>query len=155
LFAWLWVWLAKRNLNPSTPVKMSLGLLFMALAYATMMGASLIVIGGEKPLPTWLAITYVLQTFGEICLYPIGLSAVTKLSPRKLVGQMMGVFFIALAYGNLIAGLFAGEFNEEAIASDPSRLVDLFGTVMKVMLISGIIVLIFSKPIRKLMGDVR
>jgi POT family proton-dependent oligopeptide transporter len=155
VFAWLWVWLAKRNLNPSTPVKISLGLLFMALAYATMMGASLVVIGGEKPLPTWLATTYVLQTFGEICLYPIGLSAVTKLSPRKLVGQMMGVFFIALAYGNLIAGLFAGEFNDQAIASDPSLLVELFGTVMKVMLISGIIVLIFSKPIRKLMGEVR
>ena len=155
LFAWLWVWLAKRNMNPSTPVKLSFGLIFMGLGYAVMMGASLIVIGGDKPLPTWLVLTYVLHTFGEICLYPIGLSAVTKLSPRKLVGQMMGVFFIALAYGNLIAGLFAGEFDREAIAQDPSLLLDLFGVVMKVMLISGIIVLIFSKPIRKLMGDIR
>lgn len=155
LFAWLWVWLSKRNLNPSTPVKLSMGLLFMALSYAVMMGASLVVVGGEKPLPTWLAVTYVLQTFGEICLYPIGLSAVTKLSPRKLVGQMMGVFFISLAYGNLIAGLFAGEFDEGAIAADPSMLLDLFGAVMKVMLISGIIVLIISKPVRKLMGDIR
>lgn len=155
MFAWLWVWLAKRNMNPSTPAKLSFGLLFMGLGYAVMMGASLIVIGGDKPLPTWLALTYLLHTFGEICLYPIGLSAVTKLSPKKLVGQMMGVFFIALAYGNLIAGLFAGEFDEHAIASDPSLLLDLFGVVMKVMLISGIIVLIFSKPIRKLMGDIR
>ncbi|HEX8038970.1 MAG TPA: peptide MFS transporter [Chryseosolibacter sp.] len=155
VFAWLWIWLSKRNLNPSTPVKVSLGLLFMALGYAVMMGASLVVIGGDKPLPTWLALTYVLQTFGEICLYPIGLSAVTKLSPGKLAGQMMGVFFISLAYGNLIAGLYAGEFNEEAIANDPSLLLDLFGAVMKVMLISGIIVLIFSKPIRKLMGTIR
>ena len=155
LFAWLWIWLAKRKMNPSTPVKLSLGLIFMGLGYAVMMGASLIVIGGEKPLPTWLAFTYVLHTFGEICLYPIGLSAVTKLSPKKLVGQMMGVFFISLAYGNLIAGLFAGEFDEQAIAQNPSLLLDLFGVVMKVMLISGIIVLIFSKPIRKLMGDIR
>jgi POT family proton-dependent oligopeptide transporter len=119
VFAWLWVWLAKRNMNPSTPVKLSLGLLFMGLGYAVMMGASLIVIGGEKPLPTWLVITYVLHTFGEICLYPIGLSAVTKLAPKRLAGQMMGVFFIALAYGNLIAGLFAGEFDEGAIAQNP------------------------------------
>ena len=155
LFAWLWVWLAKRNKNPSTPVKLSFGLIFMGLGYAVMMGASLIVIGGDKPLPTWLVLTYVLHTFGEICLYPIGLSAVTKLSPKKLLGQMMGVFFIALAYGNLIAGLFAGEFDKEAIAADPSLLLELFGVVMKVMLISGIIVLIFSKPIRKLMGDIR
>jgi POT family proton-dependent oligopeptide transporter len=155
VFAWLWVWLAKRNLNPSTPVKLSLGLLFMGLGYAVMMGASLVVIGGDKPLPTWLALTYLLHTFGEICLYPIGLSAVTKLSPKKLVGQMMGVFFIALAYGNLIAGLFAGEFDEKSIAENPSLLLDLFGVVMKIMLISGIIVLIFSRPIRKLMGDIR
>jgi POT family proton-dependent oligopeptide transporter len=154
-FAWLWVWLEKRKLNPSTPVKMSFGLIFMGLGYAVMLGASLIVIGGDKPLPTWLIITYLLHTFGEICLYPVGLSAVTKLAPKKLSAQLMGVFFIALAYGNLIAGLFAGEFDRNAIEADPSLLLDLFGVVMKVMLISGIIVLILSKPIRKLMGDIR
>lgn len=155
MFAWLWIWLDKRKMNPSTPVKMSLGLLFMGLGYAVMMGASLVVMSGEKPLPTWLMLTYVLHTFGEICLYPVGLSAVTKLAPKKLAGQLMGVFFIALAYGNLIAGLFAGEFDRDAIEADPSLLLDLFGVVMKVMLISGIIVLIFSKPIRKLMGNIR
>ncbi len=155
VFAWLWVWLDKRNLNPSTPVKMSLGLIFMGLGYAVMMGASLIVIGGEKPLPTWLVLTYVLHTFGEICLYPVGLSAVTKLAPKRLAGQLMGIFFIALAYGNLIAGLFGGNFDKQAINANPSLLLDLFGAVMKVMLISGIIVLIFSKPIRKLMGNIR
>ena len=154
-FAWLWVWLDRRNLNPSTPAKMAFGLIFMGLGYAVMMGASLIVIGGDKPLPTWLVMTYVLHTFGEICLYPVGLSAVTKLAPRKLAGQLMGVFFIAVAYGNLIAGLFAGEFDEQAIADDPSMLLDLFGVVTKVMLISGVVVLLFSKPIRKLMGDIR
>ncbi len=155
VFAWLWVWLSKRNMNPSTPVKLSLGLIFMGLGYAVMIGASLIVISGEKPLPTWLVMTYLLHTFGEICLYPVGLSAVTKLSPRRLVGQMMGIWFMSLAFGNLIAGLFAGEFDANAIAGDPSLLIDLFGVVMKVMLISGIIVLIFSKPIRKLMGNIR
>ena len=155
LFAWLWVWLEKRNRNPSTPVKLSLGLIFMGLGYAVMMGASLIVVAGDRPLPTWLVLTYVLHTFGEICLYPVGLSAVSKLAPKKLAGQLMGVFFIALAYGNLIAGLFAGEFDRETIEANPSLLLDLFGVVMKVMLISGIIVLIFSKSIRKLMGEIR
>lgn len=155
IFAWLWVWLAKRNLNPSTPVKTSLGLIFMGLGYLVMMGASLIVIGGEKPLPTWLIFTYMFHTFGEICLYPIGLSAVTKLSPQRLVGQMMGVFFMALALGNLVAGLFAGEFDDESITADPNLLLELFGLVVKITLISGIVVLIFSKPIRKLMGNIR
>lgn len=155
IFAWLWVWLAKRKLNPSTPIKTALGLIFMGLGYVVMMGASWIVIGGEKPLPTWLIATYMLHTFGEICLYPIGLSAVTKLSPQRLVGQMMGVFFMALALGNLTAGLFAGEFDDASITANPNLLIDLFGLVVKITVISGVIVLIFSKPIRKLMGDVR
>jgi proton-dependent oligopeptide transporter, POT family len=155
IFAWLWVWLAKRNRNPSTPVKLSMGLIFLGLGYLVMMGASMIVIQGEKPLPTWLIFTYMFLTFGEICLYPIGLSAVTKLSPTRLVGQMMGVFFMSLALGNLIAGLYAGEFDNESIAANPGLLVDLFGLVAKITIIAGIIVFIFSKPIRKLMGDIR
>jgi proton-dependent oligopeptide transporter, POT family len=155
IFAWLWVWLAKRNMNPPTPIKLSLGLIFLGLGYLVMMGASMIVIKGEKPLPTWLTFTYMFLTFGEICLYPIGLSAVTKLSPSRLVGQMMGVFFMSLALGNLIAGLYAGEFDNESIAANPGLLVDLFGLVAKITIIAGIIVLIFSTPIRKLMGDIR
>lgn len=155
VFAWLWVWLAKRNLNPSTPVKTALGLIFMGVGYLVMMGASMIVIGGEKPLPTWLIFTYMFHTFGEICLYPIGLSAVTKLSPQRLVGQMMGVFFMALALGNLVAGLFAGQFDDESITANPNLLMDLFGLIVKIMLISGAVVLVFAKPIRKLMGNIR
>jgi POT family proton-dependent oligopeptide transporter len=155
IFAWLWVWLAKKNMNPSTPVKLSLGLIFLGFGYLVMVGASMIVIEGEKPLPTWLTFTYMFLTFGEICLYPIGLSAVTKLSPSRLVGQMMGVFFMSLALGNLIAGLYAGEFDNESITANPNLLVDLFGLVAKITIIAGIVVLIFSKAIRKLMGDIR
>jgi len=159
VFAWLWVWLSRRNLNPNTPVKLSLGLIFMGLGYAVMMWASASVIAdgsvGQEASPNWLITTYVLHTFGEICLYPVGLSAVTKLSPKRLVGQMMGVWFMSLALGNLAAGLFAGEFDEQAIVSNPSTLVDLFGSVMKLMLIAGIVILLISKPVRKLMGDIR
>lgn len=153
-FAWLWVTLAKRNLNPSTPIKLVLGLIFMGLGYLVMIGASKIVIGGDKPLPTWLITTFMLHTIGEICLYPIGMSAITKLSPKKLVGQMMGVFFMALALGNLVAGLYAGEFNEQAITSNPSVLIDLFGLIVEIMFVAAVVVLIFSKPLRKLMGNV-
>ncbi len=154
VFAWLWMWLAKRKLNPTTPVKLALGLFFMGLGYVVMIGASFVVINGEQPLPTWLFFTYMLHTFGEICLYPIGLSAITKLSPQRLVGRMMGVFFMALALGNLIAGLFAGEFDENAVAANPYLLVDLFQFIVMFMMISGVVVLFLSKPLRKLMGDI-
>lgn len=154
LLAWLWVWLSRRKLNPSIPFKFSFGLIFMGLGYAVMMGASLIVVAGNKALPTWLIITYVLHTFGEICLYPVGLSAVTKLSPKRLVGQMMGVWFMSLALGNLIAGMFAGEFDADAIAGNPHLMVDLFWMVVKVMGVTGLIVIIFNKQLKKLMGDV-
>lgn len=159
VFAWIWVFLSKRNLDPSTPVKFSFGLLFTALGFAVMMWASWLVVSdgvaGPEASPGWLVLTYLLHTFGEICLYPVGLSAVTKLSPQKLRGQMMGVWFTSLAFGNLIAGLFAGEFDETGIAANPDLLVDLFWTVVKVTAVAGIIILILKKPIRKLMGDVR
>ncbi len=153
-FAWLWVKLAARKLNPSTPIKLVLGLVFMGLGYLVMMKASVIVVGGGKPLPTWLITTYMLHTIGEICLYPIGMSAITKLSPKRLVGQMMGVFFMALALGNLVAGLYAGEFNADAITQNPSVLIDLFGLIVKIMFVAALVVLIFSKPLRKLMGNI-
>jgi POT family proton-dependent oligopeptide transporter len=159
VFAWLWVWLSKRRLDPSTPVKFSLGLFFTVMGFAVMMWASWLVIAdgrvGPEASPGWLVVTYLLNTFGEICLYPVGLSAVTKLSPQRLGGQMMGVWFMSLAFGNLIAGLFAGEFDEDTIATNPQLLVDLFWMVVKVLAISGIIILIFNKPIRKLMGNIR
>jgi POT family proton-dependent oligopeptide transporter len=155
VFTALWLWLAKRKLNPITPVKLSLGLFFMGLGYVAMIGASYVVISGKQPLPTWLFLTYMLHTFGEICLYPIGLSGITKLSPKRLVGRMMGVFFMALALGNLIAGLFAGDIDENAVAANPHVLVDLFQFIAILMMISAAIVLLLSKPLRKLMGDIR
>lgn len=154
LFAWLWVKLAQKNLNPSTPIKLMLGLVFMGLGYLVMMQASAIVVAGDKPLPTWLIATYMFHTIGEICLYPIGMSAMTKLSPKKLMGQMMGVFFMALALGNLVAGLYAGEFSADAITANPSVLIDLFGLIVKIMFIASVVVLILSKPLRKLMGNI-
>jgi proton-dependent oligopeptide transporter, POT family len=158
-FAFLWVWLSKRNLDPNTPVKFSLGLIFMGLGFVLMMWASYSVVSdgvvGAEAGAGWLVVTYLLHTFGEICLYPTGLSAVTKLSPPSLKGQLMGIWFMSLAFGNLVAGLFAGEFDENAIIAQPTLLPNLFFTVVKVILTSGLVILIFNKPIRKLMGNVR
>jgi POT family proton-dependent oligopeptide transporter len=154
LFAWLWVWLGKRKLNPMTPVKISLGPLFTALGFAMMMLGSLVVARGELASPWWLILTFTFHTFGEICLYPTGMSATTKMAPKNLVGQLMGIWFMSLAFGNLVAGLYAGEFDAKAINANPGLLVDLFGYFTKIMLVAGLILLVLYKPIRKLMGNV-
>lgn len=149
-FAWLWVWLSNRKLNPPTPVKLSFGLLFVAASYALMCGAALIIVGGEKALPFWLIITYVLQTFGEICLYPVGLSAVKKLSPKRFSAQLMGVWFMSLALGNLLAGLIAGEMDAGMIAVDPQMMVRLFMMIAIVILVFGLLILAVNRTLVKL-----
>lgn len=110
---------------------------------------------GPEAGPGWLVLTYLLHTFGEICLYPVGLSAVTKLSPNRLSGQMMGIWFTSLAFGNLMAGLFAGEFDEARIAGEPELLLDFFQAVVVVTAGAGLLILLLSKPVRKLMGNIR
>ena len=147
VFAYLWVILAKKNLNPAIPTKFAAGLLFLALGFLMMMFASMIVAGGEKAMPTWLLMTYLFHTFGELTLSPVGLSAITKLSPRKLMGQMMGMWFVASALGNLIAGQIAGEFKE--ISSFPSQYLN----IVMILSVTGMAFLLMSKKLQKLIGD--
>jgi POT family proton-dependent oligopeptide transporter len=151
VFAWLWVWLARRNLDPSVPIKFGMGLLFLGLGFLVMTGAAKIVSSGNKAWPTWLIMTYLVHTFGELCLSPVGLSSVTKLAPRKLAGQMMGIWFMGTSLGNLLAGLLAGEFNPDDIQNWPRlylRMVVLTVTV-------GILLIVFSRPIKRLMVGVK
>ncbi len=154
VFGWLWVWLAKRSFEPSTPVKFALGLIFLGLGFLVMMFASYIVVEGSQVLPTWLIMTYLFHTIGELCLSPVGLSAVTKLAPKKLVGQMMGIWFMSIAFGNLIAGRIAGQFDQESIQADPNLLPDLFWLIVITTVGAGILLLLLTKPIKKLMGNV-
>jgi POT family proton-dependent oligopeptide transporter len=150
VFAWMWVWLAKRNLNPSTPAKFGLGLILLAIGFFMMVGASTIVASGDQALPTWLLFTYLFHTLGELALSPVGLSATTKLAPKRFVGQMMGVWFLATALGNLIAGQIAGDF-------DPNDLRAFPGQYWQIVLTTGgtgLILLVFTKPIKKLMGGI-
>ena len=86
-----------------------------------MAAAASIVAGGSKVLPYWLILTYLLHTFGELCLSPVGLSYVTKLAPKRFVGQMMGMWFLSLSLGNLAAGLIAGEFDANNVAAMPGQ----------------------------------
>jgi POT family proton-dependent oligopeptide transporter len=115
VFAWLWVSLAKRNLELSSPAKFSFGLVLTGLGFQVMVIAANQVIGGGgngvRVSMLWLVFSYFLQTLGELSISPVGLSSMTKLAPPRFVGQMMGVWFMASAIGNLIAGLVGGHVN--------------------------------------------
>ena len=108
-FAWIWVYLGARNLDPSAPAKMGLGLVLLGVGFLIMMwAAQLVVSSGGKVGPTWLLLAYMIHTFGELCLSPVGLSNVTKLAPAKFVSSLMGTWFLGSAIGNTVAGLVGG-----------------------------------------------
>jgi POT family proton-dependent oligopeptide transporter len=145
VFAWLWVALGSRV--PSIPTKFGLGLILLGTGFLIMAWAS-VYAGPESGVsPMWLVVTYFFHTSGELCLSPVGLSSITKLSPKRLVGQMMGIWFMGTSLGNLIAGLVAGQI-------ETLPLVQLFGTVAATVIGAGILFLIFKGPIKKLTAGV-
>ncbi len=146
VFAWLWVWLKHRE--PSIPAKFGIGLLLMGIGFFVLAWASTFASVENKVSPAWLIMTYFLHTCGELCLSPVGLSSVTKLSPKPLVGQMMGMWFTGTALGNLIAGISAGHLES---MSAPQ----LFGTVATVGVVVGILLILFKGPIQRMACGVK
>jgi POT family proton-dependent oligopeptide transporter len=151
VFALIWQRLGRRN--PSSPAKFSFGLFFAALAFAIVALASTMVpatVGelteAQKVGPLWLVAVYFFQTLGELCLSPVGLSTVTKLSPGRLVGLMMGVWFLSISIGNFVAGIMGGAFNEKA----EGALVHLFGTVAVITIIAAVVLLALTPLIKKM-----
>jgi proton-dependent oligopeptide transporter, POT family len=151
VFAWIWSSLAKRGLDLSSPTKFAIGLFVTALAFFVMLGAANIVVasnGTVKVSPWWLVFSYLLQTAGELSISPVGLSSMTKLSPRRYVGQMMGVWFLATSLGNLIAGLVGGSVNPENLPDTPK----LFTLTAGSLLGAGVVLAILVVPIRNMMA---
>lgn len=158
VFAWLWVKLGKRKMNPNAAIKFGLALVFVGLGFGVLvLGISLTDMGKVSML--WLVLAYLLHTWGELCLSPVGLSYVTKLSPGKIVGFMMGVWFLATAGSEFIAGLLANiaslpaevpgvSFDLEAAKASYSG---LFETLFYIGIISGVILLALSPLIKKMM----
>jgi len=147
VFAWLWVRLGPRE--PSTPAKFSLGLLFAGLSFVLLLPAGAVAQrgGGVLVSSLWLVGAYFLQVVGELCLSPVGNSAVTKLAPPRIVGMMMGVWFLSIAAGNKLAGWVAG-----LSASVP--LTTLFGALAGVTLGAAVALFLLLHPVRRLMGGV-
>jgi POT family proton-dependent oligopeptide transporter len=140
IFAWLWVKLGERN--PSSTIKFSIGLLFAGLSFIV-----LIPIAGKLGVsPIWLTLTYLLQTIGELCLSPVGLSAMTKLAPKQIGGLIMGVFFLSNSIGNYIGGRMAS-------LSDTMPQAKLFGIAGASAIVLAVILALSNGPMKRLTGD--
>ena len=147
VFAWFWIRLGRRE--PSSPAKFTYGLLLLSVSFFLVaLASSLYGQNQVKLSPVWLIVVYLLHALGELSLSPVGLSTVTKLAPAKIVGLLMGVWFLSNAVGNFLGGSIAGFF-------DRLPLPQLFGAVGLVSLAATVILALLAKPIRGLMSGVR
>jgi proton-dependent oligopeptide transporter, POT family len=146
VFALLWLRLGRRE--PSVPAKFAIGLLFMALSFLVLVPAGAMAQSGSgvRVSPWWLVASYFVSELGELCLSPVGLSAVTKLAPLRIVGLMMGVWFLSNAFGNKLAGWAASFFSTMALNT-------LFTIVTGVLVAAAVVMFALVKPSRRLMGD--
>jgi POT family proton-dependent oligopeptide transporter len=147
VFGWMWLRLGSKE--PSVPAKFALGLLFMGLSFAILIPAGAMASGeGVRVSPMWLVAAYFVSELGELCVSPIGLSAVTKLAPLRIVGLMMGVWFLSNAFGNKLAGWAAGFFSSMPLNQ-------LFTYTTAVLLGAAVVMFLIIKPAKRLMVDVR
>lgn len=153
VFAWLWVWLDRRGLQPSTPVKFSLGLILLSFGYVAMIFGALQAETGLAG-PQWLMLTYLLHTWGELCLSPVGLSMVTKLAPQKFASLMMGVYFCSFFVANLAAGYLAA-FSSRVASGEVFQVLggqaDFFLFLFVVPFAVGLLALAVARPIKNMM----
>lgn len=146
VFAWLWIRLGQRE--PSSPAKFAFGLLLVGFGFLILSMGAKAAASGVRVSPMWLILTYLLHTMGELCLSPVGLSAMTKLAPASVTGLMMGVWFLALSVGNYMGGRMASLYEAMPLPA-------LFGAVGTFAIVAGIILAIFVKPMVRLMGGIR
>ena len=154
VFAALWTSLGNRGSDLSSPAKFAFGLFFAGLGFLLMVPAAQHIVDGNGAVRVamwWLIGSYFLQTIGELSLSPVGLSSMTKLAPVKFKGQMMGVWFLASALGNLIAGIVGGHVDPEKLNEMPQ----LFMRTSISLLIAAVVIWALVIPIRKMMGEAR
>src|SRR5690606_29820869 len=149
LFAIMWTKMGKKGIHLSYPVKFALGLAFAAVGFFVMIfAANIVVRGGADTLvsPWWLVASYFFQTVGELFLSPVGLASMTVLAPRRYVGQMMGIWFMASALGNLIGGLVAGNVDPENLEQMPM----LFSWTAGSLIVAAIVLGLLAIPIARM-----
>jgi POT family proton-dependent oligopeptide transporter len=148
VFAWLWLSMGRKKAEPSAPGKFSFGLLFAGLAFAILIPAAKMAQGGAQVAIWWLMGTYLLQTLGELCLSPVGLSAMTKLAPDRAAGFIMGIWFLSTSIGNWLAGKAASFYSSMPLDS-------LFLWVAGPTLVAAVLLAIVVKPTVRLMSGVK
>ena len=132
-------------LDPSLPFKFGIGLILMAIGFMFVaMGANIAISNGSAGVK-WLLLTYLFHTLGELTISPIGLAAISDLSPKKYVGQMMGIWFLASSLGAIIAGLLSGQATNEGLVSMPI----LFNKIAFGASIFGMVLIIISRPLNR------
>jgi POT family proton-dependent oligopeptide transporter len=143
--AYLWIYLGKKMLDPSLPFKFGLGLIFMAIGFLVIAAGAQIALSDGLAGVQWLLITYLLHTIGELTLSPIGLAAISSLSPKRFLGQMMGVWFLASSLGAIIAGLISGQATSDGLVSMP----ELFNQIAISASLFGLVLVILSRPLNR------
>ncbi len=148
LFALAWLTLGTRQ--PSSPVKFAIGLVFLALSFLLMVPAAHLTLAG-KVSPLWLVGLFFLQTVGELFLSPVGLSTMTKLAPARITGLVLGIWFLAAAFGNKLAGILGRNFD----AADPNALSLFFLQQAVLVFVCALALFAISPWVKRLMGDIR
>lgn len=154
-FAALWINLARHNMNPSLPSKLALGLIQAGIGFVVMMFAARIAMSGEQASIGWLLLTYLFHTTGELCLSPIGLSAVTKLAPPRFESQMMGTWFMGASLGSIIAGLLTGVFTTGGATEAGTSMSQEFMYTAIFLIGIGVLMFLTLPWLKKLMGNVK
>jgi len=144
LFAWLWARTAHRD--PTSVVRFALGLLFVGLGYALLVGGALGAEGEARVSPGWLLGVYLLHTIGELCLSPVGLSSMTKLAPPRVVGMMLGVWFLSISVGSFLGGRVAGVYEEFELPT-------LFACVAASAVVMAVVMVLLVRPARRLLAE--
>lgn len=154
IFAWLWLWLSRRGLEPSTPAKFGLGLIQVGLGFLVLVaGVASVAVGNPTPL-VFIILLYMLHTMGELCLSPVGLSAMTKLSPAHMVSLLMGTWFLSSAAGNYIAGLVArATGGEPGAGAEATPVMDVYQSIGWLAVGVGVAVIVVSPWIKRLMHE--
>jgi POT family proton-dependent oligopeptide transporter len=151
VFAFVWVWLNRNGKEPSTIVKFSMGLVLIGVSFFFFLIPLGMAANGTAVSPMWLVGIYFIQTVGELCLSPVGLSVTTKMAPAKYASQMMGVWFLAVTAGDSVTSLLS---NPAIAGVDLSGTPAVFGEAALAAL-AGFAVWMYRRKVKSLMGDVR